>query len=215
VAGGRAERVIAGGVDEVSLLTFRVLGQSGALSRGNGHAEGCRPYDRTANGAVRGEGATFLVIESLDSARARGARVLGEIRGAAWRAGTRTPTISAALDIAGIRAEQIAWIYSAASGDPREDATQLRALRRAPGLAEAALTSLAPLAGAYGGLGPLHVAAAMWTATAGQLPGIATLTAPLTAAAVGPGVHPVRSGSGLVHGVARRGDQVALVIGPV
>jgi 3-oxoacyl-[acyl-carrier-protein] synthase II len=212
VTGGRARHVIAGGVDEISPFMFRVLGQSGGLSRDNGHDEGCRPYDRTANGAVRGEGAAFLVVESIDIARARGARVRGEIRGAAWHAGARAPTIGAALDAAGVRADEIAWVYSAASGDPRDDAAQLKALGRVPDLGHAALTSLAPLAGAHAGLGPLHVAAAMWTATAGRLPGIATLRTARTAAALGPGVHPVRPGPGLVHGVARRGDQVALVV---
>jgi len=215
VAGGRAQRVIAGGVDEVSPLVFRVLGGFGALSCENGHAEGCRPYDRTANGAVLGEGAAFLVIESLDSARTRGARALAEIRAAAWHSGVRTPTIETALAAARVSADQIAWIYSAAPGDPREDAAQLRALRHSPGLGEVALTSLAPLAGAHAGLGPLHVAAATWTAAAGWLPGIATLAEPLATAAVGPGLHRVASRPGLVHGVARRGDQVALVVAPV
>jgi 3-oxoacyl-[acyl-carrier-protein] synthase II len=214
VASGRARRAIAGGVDEVSPLMLRVLGEWGALSRANGHAEGCRPFDRTANGAVLGEGAVFLVLEALDAARARGARVLGELRAAAWHAGVRTPTIRSALAAAGTSADRIAWIYSAASGDPRDDAVQLRALSRSPGLGAAALTSLAPLAGAHAGLGTLHVAAATWTAASGRLPGIATLAEPLAPAAVGPGLHRVRPGPGLVHGVARRGDQIALVVAP-
>jgi hypothetical protein len=63
------------------------------------------------------------------------------------------------------------------------------------------VTSLAALIGHHAGLGALRVAAAAWTARAGLLP---------TAA----GAEPARvaAGRGLVHGVARGGTQVALVV---
>ena len=61
--------------------------------------------------------------------------------------------------------------------------------------------SLAPLLGQHAGLGALRVAAATWTARSGLLPDDA-------------GGEPTRvSGPGLVHGLGRGGNHVALVIG--
>src|SRR5438876_213641 len=61
------------------------LAEMGALSpmRRDG-AEGCRPYEPAHNGPVLGEGATFLVLEDLVSARRRGATILAEVVDAAW-----------------------------------------------------------------------------------------------------------------------------------
>lgn len=215
VASGRAGVVLVGGVDEVHPLTCRMLGEFRRLSPLDGRDPVCRPYDQYANGAIRGEGATFLVLEALRSARERGARILGEIRGVAWQCGRRARTILAALDAARAAPTDIQWVYSSASGDPTEDAAQLAALRRAFPASRPAVTSLSPLAGEHAGLGALHVAAAMRTLRDGQLPGIATLQVPRPEAAgfaVGPGLHRAGRGPGLIHGVARRGDQVALVV---
>src|SRR5207302_336760 len=88
IAGGRATAVLAGGVDELSPLMFAVLARLAAISPRGGGEEGCRPFDRDASGPVRGEGATFLVLESLEAAAARGARRLRgrrrDVDGAGW-----------------------------------------------------------------------------------------------------------------------------------
>jgi len=190
IASGRATAVLAGGVDELSPLMFALLARLAAISPRGGGEEGCRPFDEDASGPVRGEGATVLVLESLEAAAARGARALGEIRGAAWRSGARAAAIPPALEAAGL----------------------------APGDTGPATTSLAPVAGEHAGLGAFRVAAATWTARAGRLPGIASLRRPRPAArevAAGPGVHRVPVGPGLVHGVCRGGDEVALIVAPM
>ena len=76
------------GFADVSLglsRVYRRLAEMGALSpmRRDG-AEGCRPYEPAHNGPVLGEGATFLVLEDLVSARRRGATILAEVVDAAW-----------------------------------------------------------------------------------------------------------------------------------
>jgi len=85
VRDGRALAVVAGGVDEMLGHVYRRLSEMGMLSPAAGRGrEGCRPYEPDHNGVVLGEGATFLVLEDLESARARGAVIHGEIRSAAW-----------------------------------------------------------------------------------------------------------------------------------
>lgn len=218
IAGGRASAALAGGVDEISPLMYGTLARLGALSPRGGGEEACRPFDRDANGPIRGEGATFLVLESLESARARGARVLGEIRAASWRSGPRAAAIPAALGAAGLKPGDIGWIYGGAPGAPAQDGAELAAIRRVFRGESPVLTSLAPVCGEHAGLGAVRVAAAAWTARAGRLPGVVSLRAPRSLArglAAGPGLHRVTAGPGLVLGVSRGGDSVALVVAPL
>jgi len=195
IAAGRAEVALAGGVDERDPLVEEVLGDLG------GGAE------------RRGEGATVLVLEAVDHARARGATPLGEIRGAAWRGLAARPNgvgrvvesraIGAALIEAGIAASAIGWVYGSASGDGPRDAWERALLSRALGR-EVPVASLAPLLGQHAGLGALRVAAAAWTARSGRWVEPAWDGTPrLTDVAPGPG---------LVHGIARGGTHVALII---
>src|SRR6266508_2483109 len=85
IAAARGEAVVAGGGDEISEVVYRRLAEMGALApmRRDG-AEGCRPYEPAHNGPVLGEGATFLVLEDLVSARRRGATILAEVVDAVW-----------------------------------------------------------------------------------------------------------------------------------
>jgi beta-ketoacyl-acyl-carrier-protein synthase II len=80
---GRADIVFAGGVEglihETSVASFA---RTGALSTRNddpGHA--CRPFDATRDGTVVSEGAAILVLEKLEDALARNARIYAEVIG--------------------------------------------------------------------------------------------------------------------------------------
>ncbi|MEO6596187.1 MAG: beta-ketoacyl synthase N-terminal-like domain-containing protein [Planctomycetota bacterium] len=76
VARARADICLAGAVDEMSSLSHAILDRFRALVRPAPHGELPRPFDRRRTGMLAGEGATIVVLEAADAARARGARVL-------------------------------------------------------------------------------------------------------------------------------------------
>ncbi|HMK64276.1 MAG TPA: beta-ketoacyl synthase N-terminal-like domain-containing protein, partial [Thermodesulfobacteriota bacterium] len=69
---GRADVVLAGGVDIISEFFFRVLSRFKALSPTDGGPEEACPFDLRRNGPVIGEGAGVVCLESSDRAEARG-----------------------------------------------------------------------------------------------------------------------------------------------
>lgn len=80
---GAADVMISGGA-EAGLVKLVIAGFSnmGALSQRNDDPEAAsRPFDRGRDGFVAGEGATILILEAEEHARARGARVYGELLG--------------------------------------------------------------------------------------------------------------------------------------
>jgi len=201
IADGRATAAVAGGVDELFQEVYQRLAEMGALSPMRGRApEGCRPYAADHNGPVLGEGATFLVLEDLETARARDARVMAEIVEAAWGNVPTAPHTGRAARVDDgspvgrlirSRPEGVARCYGAGNGDPAVDDWE-RALLGHDLPARADLVppqSLAPLFGQHGGLGALRVGAAALDAERGI-------------------------GSVLVHGIARGGCRTAILVGP-
>lgn len=73
---GRADLVLAGGVDAFSRVAFTGFARLGALA-----ATACRPFSADREGLVLGEGAGVLVVEARAAAEARGAEPLARIAG--------------------------------------------------------------------------------------------------------------------------------------
>jgi 3-oxoacyl-[acyl-carrier-protein] synthase II len=201
IAAGRAERLLAGGVDDADPFVAAVLGEMG-LDLG-----------------ARGEGAGFLVLESWQGARARRARVLGEVLAAVSGAlparphgvgrDDRSPALGQALARAGLAGCEIAWVYASANGDRPRDSWEDALLARSLAPHRPPITALGMLAGHHAGMGAVRVGAAAWTARSGLVPLVSSRD-PSSAIEV----IRVPRATGLVHSVARGGSQVAIVVGP-
>jgi 3-oxoacyl-[acyl-carrier-protein] synthase II len=76
IRAGRYQRILAGGYDALSELVFVGFDSLQAAT-----PEKCRPFDCNRSGMVLGEGAALFALEELESARSRGAEILGEIIG--------------------------------------------------------------------------------------------------------------------------------------
>jgi 3-oxoacyl-[acyl-carrier-protein] synthase II len=187
---GRVDRALAGAVEEITPLLHALLDRFGALAGpGGGRVEMPRPFDRRRDGFLAGEGATVVVIESEEAARARGARVQARIgwSGAGFDAtapvsdwGDAAAPLADALsrglgEIPG-GAAGIGAVVSSASGSRRGDRLEARVLRAAWG-GEPLPPLLVPKAvtGEYGGgiLGPALLA--LEGAPFGPTPGFAEI----------------------------------------
>ncbi len=82
VAAGQQERVICGGAQEINwecMCSFDGLGAF--ASNASAPEQACRPFDKNRNGLVPSGGAAALVLERMDLAQNRGAKILGEVAG--------------------------------------------------------------------------------------------------------------------------------------
>lgn len=82
VAAGRQKMMLCGGADEAHASVTGVFDLLRAASCANEHPESaCRPFDTSRDGVVCGGGSGIVVLESLQSARERGAKIFAEIVG--------------------------------------------------------------------------------------------------------------------------------------
>lgn len=192
IGDGRATVMLAGGAEApLAPLTFGAFSMIHVLStRNDDPATASRPFDRDRDGFVIAEGAAILVLESLDHARARGARVYAELAGygttndAHHMTAPRPDGVHAAhamrlaLDDAGLHAEQIDYVNAHASSTVLNDSTECRAIRCALGpRAEHVLVSgTKGLHGhALGATGAMETAICALALQRGCLPGTANL----------------------------------------
>jgi 3-oxoacyl-[acyl-carrier-protein] synthase II len=143
IRAGEIDAAIAGGAEvPLSPLAFGAFDIIRALSDGrNGEAaSACRPFDAGRDGFVMGEGATLLVLEAEEAARARGVEPYAEVMGYAAtsdafhmvqpRADGREAGRAAAeaMTDAGVGPEEIDWVSAHASSTPLGDIAEARAI---------------------------------------------------------------------------------------
>jgi len=73
---GVADYMLTGGVDVLSRIAFSGFGRLYAMSK-----DKCQPFDKNRKGMMLGEGAGVLILESLENALARGAKIYAEVLG--------------------------------------------------------------------------------------------------------------------------------------
>ncbi len=138
---GEVETAIAGGSETLlSPLVYESLVRAGALSRNTDRTRASRPFDVDRDGFVMGDGGGILVLERLERARARGARILARIRGYGSLADAyhiTSPDPSAryevramrdALERAGDAGERCHVVYAHATGTIVGDAAEAKAI---------------------------------------------------------------------------------------
>jgi nodulation protein E len=99
----------------------------------------CRPFSKDRRGLILGDGSAMLVLEPLDAALARGARVYAEITGFGMSSDAHhitqpssegaTRAMRAALKDGGTAAEEIGYINAHGTGTPANDPTETAAIR--------------------------------------------------------------------------------------
>lgn len=147
VRSGQVPLAIVGGHDAIAsplgVMGFSILGALG--SHHDEPARASRPFDVTRNGFVPGEGAGVLVLEDLDHALARGARIHGEIAGYGASLDAYRPTapepegrgasqaMRKALQMAGWAPEQVQYVNAHGTSTPLNDKTETLALKQVLG----------------------------------------------------------------------------------
>jgi len=140
---GKADAMITGGVESVITRTcIAGFGAMKALSTRNDDPQrASRPFDRDRDGFVVGEGCGMLILESLDHALERGARIYAEMAGYGMSGDgyhmTSPPPdgdgaarcMQAALDDAGIKASDLGYINAHGTSTPLNDLYEKRAIK--------------------------------------------------------------------------------------
>ncbi len=139
---GDCDIALSGGVSE-SIHTFGIFASfnsQGALAKNDDPTRASRPFDIDRNGIVVSEGGCMFVLERLDDAKARGAKIYGEIAGYAINSDAtdfvlpdpdrQAQCINLALRRAGMNAYDIDIVNTHATGTVSGDAQECQGLRK-------------------------------------------------------------------------------------
>lgn len=140
---GEADYMLAGGFDSMinplGLSSFCLLGALSTYNDTPGSAS--RPFDKTRNGFVLGEGAAFLILEEWEKAKARGANIYAELAGegnslSSYRITDSHPNgdgamqaIERALKDAGVKASDVDYINAHGTSTKMNDLSETNAIK--------------------------------------------------------------------------------------
>jgi 3-oxoacyl-[acyl-carrier-protein] synthase II len=185
IAAGEADAVIAGGSDALCLSTMAGFDSIKATS-----TDRIAPFS-VPPGLNLGEGAAFWILEELEAARRRGARIDGELLGSAFTADAHHPTapdprgdgqhrtMARALERAGIAPAELGCINMHGTGTEANDRTETKAVRRLIGGAAVPCHSFKSQVGhCLGAAGALEATAGLLAMIDGVIPATINFSAP-------------------------------------
>ncbi|MDI2128995.1 beta-ketoacyl-[acyl-carrier-protein] synthase family protein [Yinghuangia seranimata] len=192
---GRADVYLAGAADSpISPITVACFDAIKATStRNDDPAHASRPFDAGRDGFVLGEGAAVLVLENLERAKRRGARIYCEISGFATRGNAYHMTgltreglemaesIGRALDDAGLDPTDVDYVNAHGSGTQQNDRHETAAVKLALGehARTIPMSSIKSMVGhSLGAIGAIEVAACALAMAHGVVPPTANYETP-------------------------------------
>jgi 3-oxoacyl-[acyl-carrier-protein] synthase I len=139
ISQGMQDIIICGGAQETNVYSMGNFDALGAFSiRENAPTLASRPFDKDRDGLVPSGGAATVIIESLESAKKRGAPILGEVIGYGFSSNGEhisNPTVQGperslrlAMKNSGLKASEIDYINAHATSTPSGDASEAKAI---------------------------------------------------------------------------------------
>ncbi|NLE53882.1 MAG: beta-ketoacyl-[acyl-carrier-protein] synthase family protein [Lentisphaerae bacterium] len=138
---GEVDVALAGGVSESpgTFGIFAAFNSQNALAHHDDPTKASRPFDKTRNGIVVSEGGAIYVLERLDRAKARGAKIYGEVTGYSYNSDAtdmvlpnpvrQAACMRQAIERAGLTPADIHIVNTHATGTPAGDIKECEALR--------------------------------------------------------------------------------------
>ena len=155
---GLQEIIICGGAQEINKFSMGNFDALGAFSvREDEPSRASRPFDKERDGLVPSGGAATVILESLESARRRGAKILGEVIGYGFSSNGEhisNPTVQGpsrslrmAMRASGLDVRDISYINAHATSTPAGDASEARAIHEVFGGAQTPVSSTKSMTG--------------------------------------------------------------------
>ena len=158
IKSGLQDCIICGGAQELNRYSMGNFDALSAFSiREEDATRASRPFDRDRDGLIPSGGAASVILESLESAKRRGATILGEVIGYGFSsngAHISNPTVdgpvralSMALKDAGIQARQVEYINAHATSTPAGDTSEAKAIHHVFGMSKPFVSSTKSMTG--------------------------------------------------------------------
>jgi 3-oxoacyl-[acyl-carrier-protein] synthase-1 len=139
IRNGMQDCIICGGAQETNIYSMGNFDALGAFSiRENSPTTASRPFDKHRDGLVPSGGAATVILESLESAQRRGAKILGEVIGYGFSSNGEhisNPSVQGparslrmAIKSSGLKVSEIDYVNAHATSTPAGDASEARAI---------------------------------------------------------------------------------------
>lgn len=139
IRNGMQDIIICGGAQETNIYSMGNFDALGAFSiRENSPQTASRPFDKNRDGLVPSGGAATVIVESLESAQRRGAKILGEVIGYGFSSNGEhisNPSVQGparslrmAMKSSGLKASEIDYVNAHATSTPAGDASEAKAI---------------------------------------------------------------------------------------